>query len=193
MENPYAVQELGPQLSDDSVLKGIAVRGKQLLAAKRAELPHRCVFTNQSTRWLHRATEALVWSGRAKAFRLTTKTCRINFSVCQSIRYRMLQTTVAGGLIIAGAVFLRFSSLSGAIALAIAVSMLTIGALLAWKANAPSLRIVDYEDGRFVIEGCCDEFLQELASELGYPYESPLGGSTLKPTDACIQDTPSDQ
>jgi hypothetical protein len=78
-----------------------------------------------------------------------------------------MMTTASGTLIIGSTLvgLLSFAA-SNYFGLIVSAMVLVVGFVLGWRADAPVLRIEGWNDDRFIISGCSQEFLDELASDL---------------------------
>ena len=162
-DNPYAAPE-----EIDARQEGIDVDGESLIViGRKAKLPDRCVFTNRSTKWYQRTTTLLVWSGKRGQFITRARRCRLKHGLCTPARLRIMMTTASGTLIIGSTLvgLLSFAA-SNYFGLIVSAMVLVVGFVLGWRADAPVLRIEGWNDDRFIISGCSQEFLDELASDL---------------------------
>ena len=172
-ENPYA--------APDSPGNGVEidVAGSYLIVGRRARLPKRCVFTNQPTGWASWTRPSLRWTGSGG--RVVAKTCDLVHGTCWKLRLQIWQQTIGGFLIILGAMGLFVGAIGSN-----QESALWGGALLAagfavawWAGDPPKLKVTDYQEGRFWIEGCSAEFLEQLASDLGLATSAALYESAV--------------
>lgn len=168
-DNPYAA----PQ---ETVEDRVKVDGNLLVVNKRTELPDRCVYSNEPTRKSQRTEQRLRWTGGRGKLVVMSKSCTIRFGISRGARLRIWGQTIAGALIIAGAVSLLITlAIPNSLVLsAISGFVLAGGLWLAWNVEVPNLRVVRYEPGRFWIEGICESFLRQLEQE-------PLEPATVPP------------
>ncbi|MFK7819448.1 MAG: hypothetical protein AB8G99_12070 [Planctomycetaceae bacterium] len=158
-DNPYATSA-----EVDDHHQAFEVDGSTLiLFGGRVRLPDRCVFTNRPTKWYQRVNELLVWSGKPGQFLLRTRSCRVRHGVCGPIRLRIMMTTLSGVLMIGSTIAALITLGRGSyFGLLVSAVVLLIGIVMAWNADAPRLRVKDWDGERFVVSGCCQEFLDEL-------------------------------
>lgn len=171
--NPYAVSDnknVSLPLSDYP--GDIEPTGTFLIVREQANLPNRCVFTNVPTTDHDIVETALKWNG--SPFRLSDqqRTCNLRYSVSAEVRRQHTRintmTALATGIVI---IIVLATALSFDMGLTIWVAVIATAAESAFamrirRNQRGPLRIADYRDGRFWIQGLSTEFLLAFREEL---------------------------
>ena len=168
-ENPY---EVLADKADLPVWPPIEVdqTGTLLIVQSPAQLPNRCVFTNEPTGTDDVVNYQLEWHGK-KSFRLAlTKRCQIQYSTLPANHpmgwHRFVLLLPVTCLLFAEIfdVTVGLSFLESILCLLVVLILTGLSWHLA-RQN-PRLEIAHFENGRFWIKGCAPEFLQQLEAEL---------------------------
>jgi hypothetical protein len=163
--------------------------GKFLVVSNHAELPSRCLLTNQPVGeggW--RKSVAISWTppwlyvtllaGALIAIILILilqKKAKITYCLSPEGRGRIGRKKTIGWLLLAGAIALVFaafnlpdgSALTGISIIAALVALITS---LVFFAIANPIKAVKYRDGWFRVKGCSPEFLDSLPTMPGSPF-----------------------
>jgi hypothetical protein len=160
--NPYAPPTEAYHADRNST--SMYVDGKYLVVRSNVTLPPRCVFTNQPIQEHEYHSCSLVGYPRRR-FAWCSAKCAIRFGVHHSLSRREWWTlVVVHGLIFVGlglvSILIRFDDLW-----MLATFGLVMGhTIYVWRPG--DLRIRDYKDGWFWIQGCSDSFLAQLENEV---------------------------
>ena len=156
-ENPYAPPET-PDFPESAELPPISVVGEYLVVTAGTELPRRCVFTNQL---VERSLEAqpLRWTPLFK--RRNWRLGQLRLAVCDSRRrrHRIRPYLAAGALNVAAIVFYLMDGQAFAPIIIIFCAVLMVLDL------PPYLPVAKYQNERFWLKGCGEEFLQSCREE----------------------------
>ena len=167
--NPYQPPQTDPSVRVEQ--PRIDVDGNRLVVASGTQLPRRCIKTNQPVTEKDLIRQILQWRGRFLQVVLTSKNCELEWFVASRIRWRtrfamvLSWSAIIGGFLMFGAVIDSNppSSLGPAISMLLFITGLVSSIVIQVRFG---LRVVDYQDGRFWIEGCCPEFLKSLRKDL---------------------------
>jgi hypothetical protein len=166
-ENPY---ELLADKADLPAAPPIEVdqTGTLLIVQSPAELPDRCVFTNEPTGPDDVVNYQLEWHGK-KSFRLAlTKRCRIQYSTLPANGPGGWQKLVLLGPVVwlVMHIFIVTAEPSPVELFLCSLVALILVAISSYMSRKnPRLEIVHFENGRFWLKGCAPEFLQQLQAE----------------------------
>lgn len=162
--NPYEPPQTDSALEELETPR-IYVDGPHLVIASGTELPPRCIKTNQSVSENDAVHQTLQWRGRTFHFTVSNKECEIVWYATPWIVWKSRIRKIAELLMWAAFVFPLFFLTEDKIwpkaMMGFAIVMLSLVVMLKRE-----LRIVNYRNNRFWIEGCCPEFLESLQSEL---------------------------
>lgn len=167
--NPYAAQEIEESaVGKEPILGSLAVGGGHLFVGKSSRMPHRCVFTNQPTSWFNVVSHDLGTDEGARHYVLISNRCRLKYSACTPIWIRTLLRMFARVSAMLGIGYVLVGLLKqeiDGVNMIGGAAMLAVGIVIRWLVSAPSLKVVAFERGMFKVEGCCEEFLDELARD----------------------------
>ena len=177
-DNPYQPPQTESTLIEPETPE-IFVDGMHLVVASGVELPQRCVKTNEPVTDQDFIQETLQWRGRTLELMINVPECELRWYAAPRVRWRGRAAMIMMGmvLLVGGTLVLFFGLDKGWIqdplSFAAVCGIVMIGAFMLFKAQHV-LRVVDHQNNRFWIEGCCPEFLESLDKEIRSQDLSPL-------------------
>lgn len=160
----------------------VGVTGKFLVVRSGAELPQRCVHTNQKVTELDMQHKWFEWCSPWVAlsvlisvcitvvlYFVLRKRCELTFGLSPEIR-RKYRTRIAIKLLITIGLFFAIVAAAAAendALIGLSVLLFFVAIIVLLVGNSP-LRVTSYRDGEFYIKGCSAEFLAQLSG--GSPF-----------------------
>ncbi len=154
--NPYA----SPTVVQDALLPPteLFVDGNCIVVGSQADLPQRCIFTDEAVSPTDRRRRRLDW---APTFRLVLRHrhCYLSYCVNRRRRHRQYRSRILLGLVAVGVIWVVLGNQF--------IWVLPIVPIVLASLPMDAVRVVAYRDGRFWVTGFSDAFLRSCAQEYG--------------------------